>query len=105
LLFFGFRLDDWSFRVLLRSIFNKEGGEARGVGKNDRPCIGAQVQPDEDRIENPVRAAAYYEKYFQGSKINTFWGSVNEFAQAVDREIPPVDRYFQAIQQKLGITR
>jgi hypothetical protein len=105
LLFFGFRLDDWSFRVLLRSIFNKEGSAARGVGENVKPCIGAQVQPDEERIENPVRAAAYYEKYFQGSKINTFWGNVNEFAQAVDREIPPVDRYFQAIQQKLGITR
>ena len=105
LLFFGFRLDDWSFRVLLRSIFNKEGSAARGVGPNDKPCIGAQVQPDEERIENPVRAAAYYEKYFQGSKIDTFWGSVDEFAQAVDRAIPPVDRYFQAIQQKLGITR
>jgi hypothetical protein len=105
LLFFGFRLDDWSFRVLLRSIFNKEGSAARGVGENVKPCIGAQVQPDEERIENPVRAAAYYEKYFQGSKIDTFWGNVNEFAQAVDREIPPADRYLQAIQQKLGITR
>jgi len=105
LLFFGFRLDDWSFRVLLRSIFNKEGSMARGVGPNVKPCIGAQVQPDEERIENPVRAATYYQQYFQGSKIDTFWGSVDEFAQAVDRAIPPVDRYLQAIQQKLGITR
>lgn len=105
LLFFGFRLDDWSFRVLLRSIFNKEGSMARGVGPNVKPCIGAQVQPDEERIENPVRAATYYQQYFQGSKIDTFWGSVNEFAQAVDHAIPPVDRYLQAIQQKLGISR
>ena len=105
LLFFGFRLDDWSFRVLLRSIFNKEGSMARGVGPNVKPCIGAQVQPDEDRIENPVRAATYYQQYFQGSKIDTFWGNVDEFAQAVDRAIPPVERYVQAIQQKLGITR
>jgi len=105
LLFFGFRLDDWSFRVLLRSIFNKEGSMARGVGPNVKPCIGAQVQPDEGRIENPVRAATYYQQYFQGSKIDTFWGSVEEFAQAVDRAIPPVDRYMQAIQQKLGTTR
>ena len=78
---------------------------ARGVGPNVKPCIGAQVQPDEGRIENPVRAATYYQQYFQGSKIDTFWGSVEEFAQAVDRAIPPVDRYLQAIQQKLGTTR
>jgi hypothetical protein len=105
LLFFGFRLDEWSFRVLLRSIFSKEGSMARGVGPNVKPCIGAQVQPDEERIENPMRAAAYYQQYFQGSKIDTFWGSVDEFAQAVDRAIPAVDRYLQAVHQKLGTSQ
>ena len=102
LLFFGFRLDDWSFRVLLRSIFNKEGNLARSVGSNSYPCIGAQVQPDEERIEQPVRAARYYEQYFQGSKIDTFWGSVEEFARAMDKAIPAVDKYAQAIEKSLA---
>jgi hypothetical protein len=102
LLFFGFRLDDWSFRVLLRSIFNKEGSLARNVGQNFLPCIGAQVQPDEERIEHPVRAANYYQDYFQQCKIETFWGSVDEFAQAFDKNVPAVDRYLQDIAKNLA---
>ena len=102
LLFFGFRLDYWSFRVLLRSIFNKEGNMARNIGGEVFPCIGAQVQPDEDQIEQPLRAANYYQDYFQNNKIETFWGSVDEFAQAVDKNVPAVDRYLQAIAKSLA---
>jgi len=102
LLFFGFRLDDWSFRVLLRSIFNKEGSLARNVGQNFLPCIGAQVQPDEERIEHPLRAANYYQDYFQLCKIETFWGSVDEFAQAFDKNVPAVDQYLREIAKNLA---
>ena len=102
LLFFGFRLDDWSFRVLLRSIFNKEGSLARNVGQNCLPCIGAQIQPDEERIEHPVRAASYYQDYFQQCKIETFWGSVDEFAEAFDKNVPAVDQYLQQIAKNLA---
>jgi hypothetical protein len=102
LLFFGFRLDDWSFRVLLRSIFNKEGSLARNVGQNLLPCIGAQVQPDEGRIDHPLRAANYYQDYFQQCKIETFWGNVDEFARAFDKNVPAVDRFVQEIAKNLA---
>lgn len=56
LLFIGFRLDDWSFRVLLRSIYSKEGSGARSVGNDTLPCVGAQLIPDKGRILEPVRS-------------------------------------------------
>ena len=79
LLFMGFRLDDWSFRVLLRSIFTKEGAAARLV--SGLPCVGAQVQPEEGRILEAQGTRKYLERYFQKSNIDIYWGSVDEFVQ------------------------
>jgi hypothetical protein len=84
LLFVGFRLDDWSFRVLLRSIFNKEGSSARMVGVNAYRCVGAQIQPEEDRVPQPARASKYFEQYLQES-TDIFWGSTAEFIHAFQR--------------------
>jgi hypothetical protein len=88
LLFLGFRLDDWSFRVLLRSIFNKEGSGARMVGANSYPCVGAQIQPEEDRVPQPASASKYFEQYLRESKIDIFWGSTAEFIQAFQKNTP-----------------
>jgi hypothetical protein len=88
LLFLGFRLDDWSFRVLLRSIFNKEGSGARMVGANAYPCVGAQIQPEEDRVPQPASASKYFEQYLRESKIDIFWGSTAEFIQAFQKNTP-----------------
>ena len=86
LLFLGFRLDDWSFRVLLRSIFNKEGSGARDVGGDKaRPCVGAQIQPEEDRVPQPAMASKYFEQYLQKSKIDIFWGNTAEFIHAFQK--------------------
>jgi len=90
LLFLGFRLDDWSFRVLLRSIFNKEGSAARMVGANSYPCVGAQIQPEEDRVSQPGIASKYFEQYLLESKIDIFWGSTQEFIQAFQKNTAPV---------------
>ncbi|MBI4904281.1 MAG: CHAT domain-containing protein [Acidobacteria bacterium] len=103
LLFFGFRLEDWSFRVLLRSIFTPAGAAARQVGANSYPSIGAQVQPDESRNALPTRAASYYRDYFQRCKISTFWGSVGEFADAFDRNVPADPKYLAAVNQALKV--
>jgi hypothetical protein len=75
LLFLGFQLDDWQFRVLYRSILSQQGGERR----KKHPHIAAQIEPDEDRILEPERARAYLESYFQGSNINLYWGSAEDF--------------------------
>jgi hypothetical protein len=86
LLFIGFRLDDWSFRVLLRSIYSKEGSGARSVGGNNRPCVGAQLMPDKGRMIEPEGTKKYFEKYLRSSNIEIFWGRVDDFVRELDRQ-------------------
>jgi len=77
LLFLGYRLDDWSFRVLFRSIMSQQG---RGRRKRYAHIAG-QVLPEEGRFLEPERARSYLERYFQDVDIDIFWGSVEDFAK------------------------
>lgn len=77
LLFLGFRLDDWNFRVLFRSIMNQEGGNRRRRYTH----VAAQIDPEEGRILEPERARAYLESYFQNADISIFWGTVEDFVK------------------------
>ncbi len=76
LLFLGFQMDDWNFRVLFRSILSQQGGSRR-----DRYAhIAAQIEPEEGRNLEPERARAYLENYFaKGADISLFWGSPEDF--------------------------
>ncbi len=77
LLFVGFQMDSWSFRVLFRSILAGQGG-----GRRSRYAhIAAQVEPEEGRILEPERARRYLETYFaKGADISLYWGSPEDFA-------------------------
>jgi hypothetical protein len=76
LLFAGFGLDDWYFRVLFRSIAALESGATRhGL----YPHVAVQLSPEEDRILQPDRARRYLESYFGHENIAIYWGSVEEF--------------------------
>jgi hypothetical protein len=77
LLFLGFRLDEWNFRVLYRSIMSQEGGHRR---RRKYAHIAGQVLPEEGRFLEPERARRYLERYFQDADISIFWGSVDDFA-------------------------
>jgi hypothetical protein len=78
LLFLGFQLDDWQFRVLFRSIRAQQGGELLGR----YPHIGVQLEPEEGRIPEPVRARKYLESYFStGANISLFWGRAEDFVK------------------------
>ncbi len=82
LLFLGFRIDDWPFRVLFRSLMSQEGrGRRRRYAH-----VAAQITPDEGRVLEPERARAYLETYFQESDIDIFWGSVEDFMQQLSGE-------------------
>ena len=76
LLYLGFLMDDWTFRVLFRSILSQQGG-----GRRDRYAhIAAQIEPEEGRILEPQRARRYLENYFaKGADISLFWGSADDF--------------------------
>lgn len=80
LLFLGFQMDDWNFRVLFRSILAQQGGSRR-----DRYAhIAAQIEPEEGRILEPERARRYLENYFsKGADISLFWGSAEDFIKTL----------------------
>ncbi len=86
LLFVGFRLDDWAFRVLLRSIYSKEGSGARAIGNDTLPCVGAQITPDEDNLLKPDAARRYFEQYLRSTNIDIYWGGVDEFLAALNQQ-------------------
>jgi hypothetical protein len=77
LLFLGFRLDDWNFRVLFRSIMSQEGRSLRKKYAH----IAGQILPEEGRLLEPERARRYLESYFQDSDISIFWGSAEDFTK------------------------
>ncbi|MCP4663409.1 MAG: CHAT domain-containing protein [bacterium] len=75
LLFLGFQIDDWNFRVLFRSIMSQQGGRRR----RDYAHVAVQIDPEAGRILDPERARRYLESYFQGADVSIYWGSVEDF--------------------------
>ena len=82
LLFLGFQMDDWNFRVLLRIIIGQQGGSRRHLYTH----VAAQIEPEEDRILEPRRARKYLEQYFEkGADISIYWGSPDDFLKEMWR--------------------
>ncbi len=77
LLFLGFRMEDWDFRVLFRSLMSQEGRRRRSRYAH----VAVQIDPEQGRIQEPERARRYLESYFQGADISIYWGSVTDFVQ------------------------
>jgi hypothetical protein len=75
LIFLGFQVASWDFRVLFRSIMNQEGRDFR----KKKPHVAVQINPEEGSSVDPLRARQYIEQYFQDEDINIFWGSADEF--------------------------
>jgi hypothetical protein len=85
LLFLGFQMEDWVFRVLFRTIVKQEGSSARG----DFPHVAVQVDPEDDRIVSPERAARYFEKYLQGASVDVYWGKIEDFVGELRQKMRP----------------
>jgi hypothetical protein len=75
LLFLGFQMDDWEFRVFFRFLLAQEGREMLKLFSH----AAAQIEPEEDRILDIKRARKYLEEYFHGENIGIYWGSSKEF--------------------------
>ena len=79
LLFLGFRLDDWRFRVLFRLILSYEGAK---LIQSDLPHVGVQVNPEEQSVSDVRRTIQYMERYFSSKnspEISIYWGSATDF--------------------------
>ena len=86
LLVLGFHLDDWDFRALFRTVMIQQGGGRRARYAH----VGVQLEPDDARNQNPVRARKYLEKYFGQAEINLYWGKAEDFVRELARQWKPV---------------
>jgi hypothetical protein len=100
LLFLGFRLDDWRFRVLFRLIVSQQGTRTM----QELSHVGVQVNPDEQSLADVERARKYMESYFKGSKsapeISIYWGSAGEFLAELNKHLEQVRREAPAAPAK-----
>jgi SIR2-like domain/CHAT domain len=74
LLFLGYELDDWDFRVLFQGI-KAFGGNVR---MRRRPHVGVQLNPEMQSIE-PESAQEYLEEYFGVDNVTIYWGRLEKF--------------------------
>ena len=76
LLLLGFRLTDWSFRVLFRLIMSLPGRD-----RLKQYChVAVQVDPDLQHSSDLEGTKAYLAQYFgQEANVDIFWGSSREF--------------------------
>jgi hypothetical protein len=79
LLFLGFQVDDWNFRVLFKSIMSQ-------AAQRQRPHVAVQIDPEEGRSEEPLRARAYLEQYFRKDDISFYWGSTEDFLKELGEQ-------------------
>ena len=91
LLFLGFRLDDWTFRVLFRMIMALEGNDKL----RQLTHVGVQVSPDDYSLAEVQRAREYLGKYFVRDfsvraepSINVYWGSSADFLRELRDHMP-----------------
>jgi CHAT domain/SIR2-like domain len=74
LLFLGFQLDEWSFRVLLHALrLYITQRASRGIR------VAVQINPEEGRIRDAAGAHKYLEQYLESKNIFVYWGSAEDF--------------------------
>lgn len=83
LLFLGFQMEDWEFRVFFRFLMMQEGREMLKFYSH----VAAQIEPEEDRIQDVKRARKFLEEYFEGENIGIFWGNSAEFLKGLQEHI------------------
>lgn len=83
LLFLGFQLSDWDFRVFFRSIMSQEGRSRRRRYSH----VAVQIDPEQDRLVDPERARRYLERYLSGANIGIFWGRAEDFLKELLRQM------------------
>jgi hypothetical protein len=79
LMFLGFQMDEWAFRVLFTS-FMDPGGR---VLRRRFTHVSVQVDPEGSPSIDPERAKKYLEKVYTKSdlRLDIYWGKAEDFAR------------------------
>ncbi len=86
LLFLGFRLDFWKFRVLFRLITTL-GGSRQLL---DFAHVGVQVDPEEHTLAEVEGARKYLEQHYGGGEappISIYWGRAADFLEELRAQL------------------
>jgi hypothetical protein len=75
LMFLGFQLTDWNFRILFRLIMTQESSALR----QRYPHAAVQVDPEGTQLINPEKARRYLLDCYGSEHISLFWGGSDEF--------------------------
>lgn len=67
LIFIGYRLEDWDFRVLFRGLVTSKEKSLRRIS------VTVQLPPEQKGLRN------YLEKYFSNMGMKVYWGTAKEF--------------------------
>jgi hypothetical protein len=74
LLFIGYRLADWNFRVLFRGLISSVEGSLQTLN------IAVQLPPESSEYEQE-KAQNYLTEYFKHISVLVYWGTAGEFVQ------------------------
>jgi CHAT domain/SIR2-like domain len=77
LMFLGFRVEDWDFRVFFHFLMNRESRELPSA--LERKHIAVQVDPEDGRNIEPARVRQYLERRFGAEKVDLYWGGAEDF--------------------------
>lgn len=93
LVFLGFALNCWTFRVLFRLIMTQEGSPRLRRFSH----VGVQVDPDEYSLADVERARRYLERYFGKDRcaglsrgepgIDIYWGTPGDFLAELEEQL------------------
>ncbi len=85
LLFLGYQMEDWSFRVLFRSILDQPGNRLYQYSH-----IAVQIMPEVGRLVSTERALRYLERYLNKgarAEISLYMGSAEEFVRLLAEKV------------------
>ena len=80
LLFIGYRIADWNFRVLFRSL-------ARFMETGVRRTHFAVITPPSTAHALKQKARDYLSKYYENIDVRVYWGTAREFAQDLRKRL------------------
>jgi hypothetical protein len=84
LLFLGFRMDDWTFRVLFQ-LFQDLTRWERDF-RSHPALVVVQLDPQRDRTLDPARARAYLKAHCQQAQLRVCEHSLEEFLRILKKE-------------------
>jgi hypothetical protein len=83
LLFLGYGLYDWEFRVLFHGIKSFPGS----FRLRNFLHVGVQLRPEDNQDIDPEAAQDYLESYFTEDRMHIYWGQSQRFLEEVQRRM------------------